>query len=323
MARGGINKALVRMAREALLARGLHPSIDAVRVELGNTGSKSTIQRYLKELGDAGADPSPPNLNEELQSFISSLAGRLLEHAQAELAGERERFQRQQASAAQQREIERARLEQLQDAHAVLSEAHREGRAREYSLQERWQAAEGECQRLGEAHHQQERLLAERTSQIASLEDKHRHARDALAHYREQHLAQRNQEVQRQDAQVQHLQRELRTVQEQLLGKQEELSQLYRDLERMSSEQHQHQQELRRLEQALHTSQHQTKVAHTERQGKEQENQRLTLELGSQREKTKRHLHRLRQVQRDQRDMSQQLVQLQAVLQHLTPRTPD
>ncbi|WP_249746370.1 DNA-binding protein [Pseudomonas rhodesiae] len=46
MARGGINKAVVQEARQALLARGANPSIDAVRVELGNTGSKTTISRY-------------------------------------------------------------------------------------------------------------------------------------------------------------------------------------------------------------------------------------------------------------------------------------
>ncbi len=51
MARGGINKAVVQKARTALLARGEHPSIDTVRIELGNTGSKTTIHRYLKELG--------------------------------------------------------------------------------------------------------------------------------------------------------------------------------------------------------------------------------------------------------------------------------
>ena len=45
MARGGINKAVVQKARTALLARGEHPSIDAVRIELGNTGSKTTIHR--------------------------------------------------------------------------------------------------------------------------------------------------------------------------------------------------------------------------------------------------------------------------------------
>ena len=50
MARGGINKAVVKKARQAILARGEHPSIDAVRIEMGNTGSKTTIHRYLKEL---------------------------------------------------------------------------------------------------------------------------------------------------------------------------------------------------------------------------------------------------------------------------------
>lgn len=50
MARGGINKAIVQKARESLLARGENPSIDAVRIELGNTGSKTTIHRYLKEI---------------------------------------------------------------------------------------------------------------------------------------------------------------------------------------------------------------------------------------------------------------------------------
>lgn len=48
MARGGVNKAIVLEARRALLARGENPSIDAVRIELGNTGSKTTIHRYLK-----------------------------------------------------------------------------------------------------------------------------------------------------------------------------------------------------------------------------------------------------------------------------------
>ena len=51
MARAGINKALVQRARDTLLARGEHPSIEAVRVELGNTGSKSTILRYLAAFG--------------------------------------------------------------------------------------------------------------------------------------------------------------------------------------------------------------------------------------------------------------------------------
>lgn len=40
MARGGINKAIVQKARQALLARGEHPSIDAVRIELATQGPR-------------------------------------------------------------------------------------------------------------------------------------------------------------------------------------------------------------------------------------------------------------------------------------------
>jgi len=67
MARGGVNKAVVQIARTAILARGEHPSIDAVRIELGNTGSKTTIHRYLKELDD-GSEPAGPQQNPSMTS---------------------------------------------------------------------------------------------------------------------------------------------------------------------------------------------------------------------------------------------------------------
>ena len=50
MARGGVYRTEVEKARNALLAEGKHPSVDAVRVALGNTGSKTTIHRHLKDL---------------------------------------------------------------------------------------------------------------------------------------------------------------------------------------------------------------------------------------------------------------------------------
>ena len=53
MARGGITKTDIEQARIAILARGEHASIDAVRVELGNTGSRSTIHRYMRALEDS------------------------------------------------------------------------------------------------------------------------------------------------------------------------------------------------------------------------------------------------------------------------------
>ena len=55
MANSGVTKFQVQKARDSLLAKGLHPSIDAVRIELGNTGSKTTIHRYLQELAEEQA----------------------------------------------------------------------------------------------------------------------------------------------------------------------------------------------------------------------------------------------------------------------------
>ncbi len=88
MARNGIDKASVQQARQALMARGEHPSIDAVRIELGNTGSKTTIHRYLKELdrqplellGSQGA------LSEPLARLVEQLAAQLQEEGLARIA---------------------------------------------------------------------------------------------------------------------------------------------------------------------------------------------------------------------------------------------
>ncbi|WP_460156778.1 DNA-binding protein [Pseudomonas sp. S2_H10] len=81
MARGGINKAIVQKARESLLARGENPSIDAVRIELGNTGSKTTIHRYLKEIEDFDPRPraSRERLSDELTELVAGLLARMTE----------------------------------------------------------------------------------------------------------------------------------------------------------------------------------------------------------------------------------------------------
>ena len=50
MARSGLYKSDVKNARDSLIAQAMYPSIDAVRMALGNTGSKTTIHKYLKEL---------------------------------------------------------------------------------------------------------------------------------------------------------------------------------------------------------------------------------------------------------------------------------
>ena len=79
MARAGIYKSEVVRARNNLLAIGRHPSIDAIRVELGNTGSKATIHRYLKEIEEeeGGNTGTQVAVSEAIQDLSARLAERL------------------------------------------------------------------------------------------------------------------------------------------------------------------------------------------------------------------------------------------------------
>lgn len=68
-----MTKGKVQRARLAQVKAGKHPSIDAIRVELGNTGSKATIFRHLKEIEaeEGGAGVPQGALSEELMAFAS------------------------------------------------------------------------------------------------------------------------------------------------------------------------------------------------------------------------------------------------------------
>jgi len=90
MANSGINKHQVKKARDALIAKGQNPSIDAVRVELGNTGSKATIHRYLRELAEENPlNPGKkPAISETLGSLVEQLSAQLHQEAQELIAAQ-------------------------------------------------------------------------------------------------------------------------------------------------------------------------------------------------------------------------------------------
>ncbi|WP_258041195.1 DNA-binding protein [Pseudomonas syringae] len=81
MARGGVNLAVVQKARNSLLMRGVYPSIDAVRVEIGNTGSKTTIARYLKQLETPGPDATT---RDRMSGALRGVVENLLDQVQEE-----------------------------------------------------------------------------------------------------------------------------------------------------------------------------------------------------------------------------------------------
>ena len=79
MARAGIYKSEVVRARNNLLAMGRYPSIDAIRSELGDTGSKGTIHRYLKEIEEeeGGNTGTQVAVSDAIQDLSARLAERL------------------------------------------------------------------------------------------------------------------------------------------------------------------------------------------------------------------------------------------------------
>lgn len=231
MARGGLYKSDIQKARDALRAQGKYPSVDAVRVALGNTGSKTTIHRYLKELEEdegqgLGAKVA---VSDALQDLVGRLAGRLHEEAEAVIAEARQRFEahlQERSEALERTQQEASTLSaQLQRIETALREEKTTHAAAQQALAERVT----EVAQLGERIAGLTARLAEHEAHAQSLEQKHQHAREALEHYRTSVKDQREQEQRRHEHQVQELQVALRQANEALTAKNHELVQLNRD----------------------------------------------------------------------------------------------
>lgn len=238
MARGGVNKAVVQIARTAILARGEHPSIDAVRIEMGNTGSKTTIHRYLKELDEVDSRRGAPQeqIGDELTELVVRLAQRLQEQAQEPIDRARAHYEQLQVALQEQLNEAQQAQAQLQQQLEIQSNALSQETANLESTRSMLQTEQTRNAALNQACSDFELRLKDRDEQIRSLEEKHLHARDALEHYRSAVKEQREQDQRRHEGQVQQIQMELRQAQQSALVRQDEITQLHRDNERVLSE---------------------------------------------------------------------------------------
>lgn len=231
MARGGLYKSDVQKARDALRAQGKHPSVDAVRVALGNTGSKTTIHRYLKELEEEEGQGlgAKVAVSEALQDLVGRLAARLHDEAEAVVAEAQQRF------AAQLQERSEALEQARQEATALSNQLQRTEAALHEERTAHASAQQSLAERVTEIAQLRERIagltarVAEHEAHAKSLEEKHAHAREALEHYRTSMKEQREQEQRRHEHQVQELQVALLQANEALTAKNHELLQLNRD----------------------------------------------------------------------------------------------
>ncbi|WP_223507736.1 DNA-binding protein [Pseudomonas sp. BF-B-25] len=238
MARGGINKAVVQEARQALLARGVNPSIDAVRVELGNTGSKTTISRYLKELEPSSPEPvaSRERMGETLNGMLQTLLDQLMEEGQEVISQATAAFDLQRAALENQIIELRSELATAQRNSATQQAAIETQSAELATTQSSLQAELTRNAGLSQRCTDLEALVSDRDKQIHSLEEKHVHARGALEHYRQSVKEQRDQDQRRHESQLHEAQVEKRKLQETLMLKQDDLTRLNRDNERLLGE---------------------------------------------------------------------------------------
>ncbi|MEO8491974.1 DNA-binding protein [Pseudomonas sp.] len=235
MARGGINKAVVQTARLAILARGENPSIDAVRIEMGNTGSKTTIHRYLKELeeSETRVTITEAPIDDELGELVARLAQRLKEKAQEPIDLALAQFEKHKATLLAQIETLEAAHAQLKQQFEIQAAALAEESAALHTASTSLQTEQTRNAGLSQACSDYELRINDKDEQIRSLEDKHLHARDALEHYRNAVKEQREQEQRRHEGQLQQVQAELRQAQQSAMVRQDEITQLHRDNERL------------------------------------------------------------------------------------------
>lgn len=235
MARTGVYFSDVKKARDQLVAQGRHPSIDAIRAAMGDTGSKTTIHKYLREI-DAEEGVRGQSASDAILALAGQLAGQLKQEANgevlaitADMAALRETHAAQTAAFEQQLADGRAAFDDVavqflaaQDEIATLQATlHAEEIARHTAEQH----ARDVTIRLADAERHQ-----------ASLEEKHQHARDALEHYRTAAKEQREQESRRHAQQVQGVQAELRQAQLTLALKQDDLTRLNKEAAALANE---------------------------------------------------------------------------------------
>ncbi|MYN08625.1 hypothetical protein GTP77_14900 [Massilia sp. FT127W] len=192
MARMGLEKSDVQRARDSLIAQSQYPSVDAVRIALGNTGSKSTIHKYLKELEqEQGGAASQNSVSEALQDLVSRLAARLHEEADERIAAKAKEFGELRAGLESGLAQVRAEAAGLRDRLGKETKAHEQARAQLQTETMGRQKAEQQVEHLTERReHVQAELRKAQQALVLKQEDVARLSQEAaksaaeLAHAR-------------------------------------------------------------------------------------------------------------------------------------------
>lgn len=134
MARTGITSEQVGTAADAIKARGGEPTITAVRAELGNIGSYSTISGHMTTWRNAQAShqvtprPAPPEIEQQALQLASAVWSAAINQAEQSAVAAREQadeHRRHCDAAVFEAHAEIAQLEhRIEELNQVVAELH-------------------------------------------------------------------------------------------------------------------------------------------------------------------------------------------------------
>lgn len=221
-----VTKALVQEAYESLKEKGVNPSLDALRIELGNRGSKTTIHRYVREIEDerASSRDLQGKVSDAVLELASRLAAQLKADADLKIEESENAFRETELKLTKALDERCVMLDRLSADVVALSAENEKMAASLEALATELVTIKQELAIAHQRSEDGERLIAEKDRAIASLEQKHQHNRQTMEHYRQSVKEQREQEQRRHEQLLQDQKIEVRNLQQSLSMKQHELT---------------------------------------------------------------------------------------------------
>jgi chromosome segregation ATPase len=291
MARAGILYSQVAHAAQKLASEGKNPTVDTVRDALGGTGSKSTLAPMLKrwkaehQEASAGAEVGlPPELISALKSVYDQL--------QTDVA---RRLEEERSAHAKERDDLHSKLELAVADHTVLKQSQddlvRMHKRTEEELMQRVQELQANAIALTAAQTENMGLhqrLADRATEVTSLNQQLMQARSQFEHYQEAVAGQRAEERRTFEQRIARLEQELMSHQHRHEAQQSLLAQQGAKLAHQESD-------LSRLHESLTATQSELITVRTER---DQQSFQIR-DMLSTRETMNRELHEIQQALAD------------------------
>jgi hypothetical protein len=219
MGRDGITYEMVAEAAKRLVAAGVNPTNDAVRVELGNRGSKGTISPLLRKWREGSenvTESASKGLPADLIDVVRTVYERLEAAAQARIEQMRTECDEVRQDASRQIQIERQQKEAEKEAAALLSKDLKTLQFGHTVLEanlsnERGVRQEREVQ-IASLLAEKEGLLqrvADRAAEVHGIGVQLEQSRTQFEHYQEKTAEQRLEERRSYEARISALEREL------------------------------------------------------------------------------------------------------------------